>query len=374
METKQIGQALGIASVVALSGLCLYVPFRMEQGSPEDYLGWRGTEPRSEAVSTREMTADERVATLLPALAAEDPAVRADAMDGVRAALNGPEKLAAKTREDAAHAFIDLYDSADEKTPQGLKTKKTALASLITEIRGETAARFAEAVFLTDSPAMQLAALEALASPRALRDKAAYAKALEAVNKEGAPAHLKPAIYRKAMGKAAGLEILALLHSDARPRTLTHGVVELQNLGQPELMGPALERLDSAGMLEDGKQLPWFNGKLLAQHIQTADGKDLIRALRVVWLRPSLTRATMPSMRERLAHSDPDIRRMVARIIPDAVSQQGLEASAGEELLTARMAVETDPAVKGALEGSLSKVRETRRSQETESQAADEQP
>ena len=153
---------------------------------------------------------------------------------------------------------------------------------------------------------------------------------------------------------------MAMLDADMLPAAVAACAVEVQNLGKPELLGAVLSRLEDGGLLDDPKKLPWMSSKLLAEHIRKADGPELARALRVVRLRPSLTRATAKAIKERAGHADPAIRRQVARIIPDAVKNEGLDDASGEELLAARLKEETDPLVKGEIEGSLAAVRGAR--------------
>ena len=153
---------------------------------------------------------------------------------------------------------------------------------------------------------------------------------------------------------------MAFVRETTDKRALAAAAVEVQNLQKPELLGEVIARLDELELLSDPKRLPWFNGRLLSEHIKKAEGIEVVRALRVVWARPSLTRTTFKAVQETLASADPAVRRMAARLVPDAVKHAALEAAEGEKTLSARLEVETDPAVKGELEAVLGEVRRNR--------------
>jgi hypothetical protein len=362
MNQKNIWIGVGVASGIALAGLCLYMPYQLETAPAQSYLGWATTQPRPfEFPQPEPMTVDEHVMTLLPTLIAEDRVVRKTGLEALSMTLakGADTELSQEMREDVARALVDVYEEAQEKEHT---IRDTAIRLLFVKIQGATAKHFALEGLASADIQRRTAILEAITLPGALRDKEVFNKAFETAQMETTPGKLKPPVYRRVLSrKAASRELMALLETDIDRATVKSLAVEVQNLHRPELLGPVIAKLEKTGLLADKKHLPWFSGKLLGKHVEQSDGAELIRALRVVWLRPALTRHTMKSVEARLQHADPTIRRVVARLIPDAVKYDGMQAVLGEEVLSARLAVETDPAVKGEIEDSLTQVRETRR-------------
>lgn len=360
MNKIKTGMALGAAAMVGLAGFSIYDA--MMRG-PVDYeqppVTARVDSPVSEPYI---MTVDETFETLLPTLVSADPIIRQTGLDALNIAYrNGAGKeLSGEMREETADALIELYDTEKADTPKSVKIKVGAIRMLVTLVGGPETDAFASDILHSQDTRMKVAALKILSENR-IADADLRKAAYQASQEEDIPEWIKPRVYRRALGSKAEGEILALMSSTEEPQTIRNCAVELQNLHKPKLLGPVLSRLEEAGMLGDVKELPWFSGRLLSKHIEDADDDELLRALRVVWLRPSLTRTTMKAVQERLAHADPGIRRLVARIIPDAVKQEGLDFEIGEELLAAALQIETDPAVKGEIEGSLTAVRQTRR-------------
>ncbi|MFH1726324.1 MAG: hypothetical protein ABII00_17070 [Elusimicrobiota bacterium] len=360
---RLLGGAL-TAGAVALLAFGLYATFEGSRDDPARYAGWAQTvEGPAVAPASLPLTLDDHVQVLLPTLGDEDARTRRAGLDALSMALESGDagELTAETREETAGALIELYAEADVETPEGTETREKALGLIVTKVKGETARAFTAAVLSSGPPGMRIAALKALLVPGAIRGGEVYDKAYELARGDAVPDALKPAILRRVRGRKSEGELLEFFGSDIGPRALAECAVELQNLHKPELMGRVLSRLEQAGLLENVKLMPWFSGKLLSEHIRAADGEELIRALRVVRRRPSLTRSTFPAVQERLAHAEPSIRRMAARLVPEAVQYEGIDAQGGEELLAARLEVETDPVVKGEIAGGLSEIRRNRR-------------
>jgi hypothetical protein len=355
---------MGGAAVLSLS---VYIPLSNLQNDNERYQA--GNKAAAEAKEKREarpLDLDEALRTLIPTLDNKEASVRKQAVDAIAMVFkeNAGQKIGDETRDTAARALIDVYTGVDEETPEATDLQRSALRAMMVQVGGQASRDFATELMTTGDDEEKLEVAKVLLEPGSIRGGDISAKALEFARSDAAPASIKPALLRRGLGKKAGDEILALMKKETSPKALKACAVELQNLGKPELMGPVLARLEEAGLLKDVKSMPWFSGKLLTEHIKTADGDELLRALRVVWLRPALTRQTMKSASDRIAHADPQIRRIVARIVPDAVKYEGIDVDSGEELLASRLKVETDPGVKGEIEGSLEQVRQTRRPQE----------
>jgi hypothetical protein len=364
--TRNIWIALGTLTTASILGIALTTPILETMNpDPDVHLGWaREVEP---PIIHTPLTVDEHVQALLPTLFAEDAEERTTAFEALELALanGGDEDLTLETREETADALVEVYAEVDGSTKEGFSQRKRVLDILITKIGGETARAFtAQIVASPSEPAVRGAALAALASKESFRDKSVDALALEAMKGKEVPDAVKPKLLRRIKGRNAEKELLEMLQQDLDDAGLRQTAVEIQNLLKPEHMGAVISRLEDRGLLRDAKRMPWFSGKLLSEHIRTADDPQFMRALKVVWLRPSLTRRTFQAAQARLEDADPVIRRMVARLVPDAVKYDGIDAETGEKMLSARLQIEQDPAVKGQIEGSLGEVRKARTERE----------
>ncbi len=359
---RSIWISLGTIGTASILGIGLTTPFLDTMNpDPDQYIGWaRTVEPMD--IRTP-MSVDEHVQALLPTLFGEDADTRTTALDALELAFadGGVTGISAETREETAGALIEAYAETDGETKEGMSERKRVLDMLITKLGGDTARAFTAQIVASGSdPAIQGAALASLASKESFRDKTVDALALEAMKGEGVADKTKPTLLRRIKGKKAEEELLEMLQQDIDDAGLRQTAIEIQNLHKSEHMGAVISRLDARGLLNDRMTMPWFSRKLLSEHIAAAEPIELIRALKVVWRRPSLTRGTFKAAQARLEDADPVIRRMVARLVPDAVKYEGIDAEAGESLLSARLQVEQDPTVKGELEGSLGEVRKAR--------------
>lgn len=317
----------------------------------------------TEGVEPKTLTVDDTVLAMLPMLERPDMEGRLSALEAIGDALDGEggKLLSDDVREQAAKSVITAFETSPEDSVEGQTAKAQALRLVIGRLGGEAGKAFTLEVLSSATDTWKVEALQAWLKPGAASGASIREKVAELARTELVPDSFKPRMLRRALGKKAEPEIIALLTNGAADRgTIAACVVELQNFGKPEVMGQVLSRLEEAGMLDDHKKMPWISGKLLAQHIRVSDEDGLKRALKAVYLRPSLTRPTVKAIQERASHPNASVRRMVARIIPDAVKNEGLDVTSGEELLLARLKEETDPTVKGEIEGSLAEVRKTR--------------
>ena len=308
------------------------------------------------------MTVDDTVLAMLPMLERTDLEARRSALGAIEDALGGSGRtqLSDEVREKASQAVVAAFQSSPEDTPEGRETKAHALRVAVGTLGGETSRAFATEILSSATDTWKLETIQTWLKPGAVSGQQIREKAAELARTDVVPDALKPQVLRRALGKKAETEIIALMNTAVGRPALAACAVELQNIGKVEVMTPVLSRLEEAGMLDDHKKMPWISGKLLAEHIKQVDGKDLERALKVVYLRPSLTRATGKAIQGRAGHPDANVRKLVARIIPDAVKSESIDVASGEELLLARLKEETDAAVKGEIEGSLAEVRKTR--------------
>lgn len=358
-RVMKLAAVVGAVGTAAALGVGLFLP---TQTDPSIYLGWhRGGEPVFPTRDIPEMTVDEHAQALVPALTSEDAENRRLARQALAALLEGGTALAPSVQDDVSLALSEMHRLSTGSTKSEIAERGECLTLLVASVKGDASRAYVEQVLAVGDPSDKEAVLEALVKPGSLRGRNLFESAYELTKTSEVPETLKPAVIRRVRGKAAAEELMAFVRETKDRKALAAAAVEVQNLHRPELLGEVIARLDDEEMLKDARLLPWFNGKLLAEHIGKAEGVELVRALRVVWARPSLTRQTYRSVQETLASADPAVRRMAARLVPDAVKYEALAAEEGEKTLSARLDVETDPAVKGELEAVLGEVRRNRR-------------
>jgi len=358
-RVTKLAAVVGAAGAVALIGFGLIFP---TQEDPASFAGWRnGGEEFYPGREVAEMTPDEHAEALIPTLQAEAAEERRMAREALTALLKDGVTLGEGAREATAAALLDMHRLSSGTGKEDVLERKEALRLLVASVKGDAARSYAESVLAAGSDADKKVLAEALLEPGALRGGTLYEMAYELTKTPSIPEALKPALIRKIRGKASAEELMAFVRETSDKKALSAAAVEVQNLQDPKLLGEVIARLDEMDMLKDPKVMPWFKGALLSEHIRQSEGVALVRALRVVWTRPSLTKTTFKAVQETLASADPAVRRMAARLVPDAVKYAALEAQEGEATLTARLEVETDPAVKGELEAVLGEFRRTRR-------------
>lgn len=362
-SVTKMAAVVGAAAAAAALGVGIFFP------TPEDstrYLGWRtGAEDHMPLRVVPEMTPDEHIEALVPTLGSESAEYRKMAREALIALLSPGVTLEENTRETLALALAETHRLSSGTTKEEIAERRQCLDLLVATVKGDAARAYSEQVLATGENSDKEAILTALVRPGALRGGSLYEMAYELTKTADVPESLKPSVIRRVRGKASQDELMAFVSETKDKKALAAAAVEVQNLHKPELLGTVIARLDEMEMLKDSKQMPWFNGKLLSEHIKKAEGIEVVRALRVVWARPSLTRTTFKAVQETLASADPAVRRMAARLVPDAVKYAALEAADGEKTLSARLEVETDPAVKGELEAVLGEVRRNRQPAET---------
>lgn len=358
-RVTKLAAVVGAVSAVALIGFGLIFPI---QEDPASYAGWRqGGEEFYPGREVVEMTPDEHAEALIPTLQAEDPAERRMAREALTALLADGVTLGEAAREATASVLLDMHRLSTGTGREDAAERKDTLRLLVASVKGDAARSYAEAVLAGGGDVDRRWVAEALLEKGALKGGAVYEMAYELTKTPVLPEAMKPALIRKIRGKAAAEELMAFVRETLDKRALAAAAVEVQNLHRPELLGEVIARLDEMELLKDPNTMPWFKGALLSEHIRKAEGVELVRALRVVWTRPSLTRTTFKAVQDTLASADPAVRRMAARLVPDAVKYAALEPEEGEATLTARLEVETDPGVKGELEAVLGDIRRTRR-------------
>lgn len=354
MNKRQILIPFGVLGLIAVVATVQFVEHRLDQEERAALARLRPVfAPESGPAAPESDPLDEAI----EGLGSREVAARAAALKTVGAMLEGvaPKTLSDETRGRLGDGLEAFYRETGEQTPLDLKRKTEAMRLFASKVGGDEATAFFSDVLTFGSEPMKVAAARELSKAAAPADKALFEKGFEVAKSTAFPARWKATAYRRFLGrKAAEPALLELFQrDDLDAAALRSTAVELQNYGKPQVMGVVLGRLDEAGLLENSSRMPWISGKLLAKHIEASTGDELLTALRVVKRRPGLLDATQAAVHARLGDASPMVRRLVAKIIPE-----GIDLPLGERVLTARLRVETDPDVKQDIETSLARVRE----------------
>jgi hypothetical protein len=364
MNYRNIAIVGGIAAAMGWIGLSLYEPSNDAQVKVPAHGGKTIAELPKELKPIE--TGELKLAVAIEGLKSATDTQKLDALDKLSDAYDETDEVSDEMRDKAGETIAAAWRGFADG--EGQDEFREEAGKLLVTIGG-TAADEATADFLGGEAEEEarVAIIKQLATTPGGHSKIVYEAAFGAIETDEVPAEYQPFVLRKALGKKSEERILALFDADtSSPAVLKACAVELQEFGKPELMGLILAKLDSKGMLESGRSMPWFSGRLLGSFIKTAKADELGRALKVVQARPALTKAVMPAARERIADVDPAVRRMIAKVVPHAVKNEGLDPKDGESMLADRLGKESDPAVKVALEDSLAQVRSTRPPQQGE--------
>ncbi len=363
MEIRNAVLLTGIGLTLSVLGLSLYEVMQHDLAQ-QDALYAVTRRPQAQE-ETRPVSAEEAIAAVLPSLSGEDELSVRAAVEQVRAAYDGPgaAEIPEALREQLAVSLTGIYGRVGEEIPEDRQLKDEIMRLVAVKVGGAAARDFTAALLDSTTESVRLGALEAVGATGAVRGGAVTEKALALARSEDVPDELKPAVLRRFLGRKAEPEIQALFESELSPAALKACAVALQDFHKPELMKGILSRLQAAGLLNDHRRMPWLSGRLLSEHIKTASSEELALAVQIIKARPTLTRATMKAFKTRLSDKEPGVRRMVAQLIPSAVGTKDLEVEDGESMLVAQLQTEEDPAVKGAIEEGLSRMRLARQPQ-----------
>lgn len=362
MESRGWIIAAGAAAALGVLALSAYVP---EEPATRPTTAALQRESHPDGIEVKD--ADETLVALLPSFEKDDETATRAAVEQVQSAIagDGAQELSRETKDKMSAALLQAYARTKEDTSESKQLKASIVSVLIGQIGGDRMKDFTVDLLTTGSDEMKVAALSALAMPNAVKHSKINEAALALVKTPVVPDVMKPGVLRRALGKKAEPELLAFIQRvDASTSAVRACAVELQNLHKPQLMGVVLKQLDAKGLIAQSDRMPWISGRLLAQFVRIADKDELTLALGVIKNRPGLTKHAMPALKERLRDSNASVRRMVAGLIPQAVSKDGIDPESGEEVLVARLKEENDPAVKGTIEEGLAQVRLTRQPQD----------
>jgi hypothetical protein len=253
----------------------------------------------------------------------------------------------------AAVAAVSV--SSEAQTPEtGPLLLRTALF-VASRTHGESSKRFVLESLSAGPAELRAEIARGVGRPEGVKGSDVFAAVKELGEKGELPGDVLPGALRRLGGKKAVEPLLAALAKAERWKDVGACVTALQDYQDPALLGPALERLDQVGMIDNAK-LPWLSPKLFSAYIDKAEGVSLTRGLRAAKTRPALVSLT--AVKRGLESGDAQTRLVAAETVRKAVIKRVLQAKDGETLLANRLSQETEPVLKAELTGGLQQVRE----------------
>ena len=318
-------------------------------------------EPKSEpADAVSKPDVEQVIASALSSLESQTPEEKVAALGGLVDDLQSPdyvkETIPQKSGEAIAQAWFGLVQQSTSAYKDNAETSLKAVKFLASRTRGKTTEAGILDILEHGPDELRTTALEGIGSPHGLHGPAIFAKIKELGEDDVIESASVPGLLMRTGGKKAIAPIVALLKQADEPKTISACVVALQNYQDPQLLGDVLERLDQLGMLEDPNKLPWISGKLLAKHLEKADDAELLRAVKMMSVRPSLVKPGLAFATKGLDASDPQMRRLSATAIKKAALARQIDAASGEKLLAGRLNQETEPVLKLELAGGLEEI------------------
>jgi hypothetical protein len=305
-------------------------------------------------------TLEAAVQSYLAGSKAAEEADRAAHLSSILGALESPEfageELDPVSAEALARVVVEAL-AAVEGSAQGPDLRRRAAAALARRVGAPSSKSFVLAALEEGPQEVREAALAAIGFAGGVRGPEVHAKVVELQGKGLVPDRLLPQALRRTGGRKARQALLDLMASTDSARLVAGCAVALQDYREPDLLGPALERLEALGLLTDPGRLPWLSAALLDAHLKDAGEAQLRRGLAAIATRPSLISTTLVHVERGLQGPDLDARRHAAVAVKKAVVAGALSPEKGEELLAGRLVHETEPVLKAELTGGLERVR-----------------
>lgn len=311
-------------------------------------------EPATE--ETRPVTIHEVVSNFLPNLEQGLDEQKRLALGGLLDQLESPEYAKAAVPEDlaqplAAAAASIVSVSTDAAELAGLRRRAAYMIAGRTQSQASKAFVLEQLVQGSDEVRAEI--LRGLARPGGVLGRDVFA-AVKDVGEKGA---FPPSVVAPALRRLGGLKsvepVVAMMGKTSDWKEVGACVTALQDLQEPSVLGPALERLDALGLLEKGPMLPWISPKLFGKHIDQAQGAALARGLKAAKTRPSLVKVSLEAVKRGLESQDNETRRVAAETVRKAVLGRVIQTKAGQTMLAARLDRETEPEIKAQLTGGL---------------------
>lgn len=318
----------------------------------------RQSPPPSE---TAPLTVEELIGHFMTGIEEGPEVGRLVTLGGLLDQLESPDyakaAISSENGEALARAVVAAIEQPGMDAPESLRLKARLARFVAGRTRGETSRAFVMKVLDQGPSELRDAVLGVLGFPGGVGGKAVFTKVQELGSQGLLPPKVFPGVLRRTGGKKSAEPIINVMRSSDDRQVISACVIALQDLQDPSLLGPALERLEQTGMIDDPKAMPWIGSALLSKYLETAEGSSLARAIRVVRIRPSMAKSGLAALQKGLESSEADTRRHAADAIKKAVLGKYLDAKQGETLLAGRLDRETEPVLKAEMTGGLEQVR-----------------
>jgi hypothetical protein len=286
---------------------------------------------------------------------------RWDKLGALLSALETPELAMApvdgEVGELLAKAVIAGIGSSPDESPEGLELRRRAVAVVAGRTSSPESREFVMKTLSKGPQTLRDEALRQIGKAGGVRGPEFFAKVQELQAAGQVPEAILPGALRRSGGTKAKQPLLDLLASTSSKRLIAGCAVALQDLRDPALLGPVLERMEQLGMLEEGVKMPWISMPLFDKHLETAEGSALRRGMLAVRARPALAKSGLAKLEKGLSSPDAETRRVAYQAVKKAVVAKTVGVEQGTSLLAGRVESETEPVLKAELTGSLESLR-----------------
>lgn len=298
------------------------------------------------------VSADEVVAAYLTGLTQGPEVDRTVAVASLMDRLESAEFAKAPISREASDAFVsaaELVLAQAQPEPDGSQLGTRIAGFIAGRTKGEKALSFVLKT-LEQGPAERREAVALrVGSPTGVGGKAVYAKLTELAERGVISYERLPSALRRTGGARAADAIVALMRSTDNVKVISACVVALQDLRDPALLSPALERLEQVGAIDQPGKLPWIASGLLLEHMAAAEGVELMRGVKVLRARPALARKGAAAFERALEKGDVQTKQLAVEAVRAALVAGVLSSEQGEKLLTGRANPQAEPVLKASL-------------------------
>ncbi len=307
------------------------------------------------------VTVEELVETYRSSIEEGTQVSRQIALGSLLDELYGPEfaksEIKPESGEAIAKAAIAVLQSSDADADPNQDLANRVAGFLASRTHGQTSRDYVMTTLEQGPAPVREMLLKHVGSLHGIGGRAVFEKLQEFGAKGFLSGQALPRALARTGGKKAIEPIVSIMKSTDNFKMIASCVIALEDIGEPEALAPAFERLEAVGMIDKPETLPWISGRLFAKYLETARESGLSRAIKAMRTRPSLVRHGLPALAQGLSKGDAETRRTAAEAIKKAVVGRQLLAKRGEELLAGQLNVETEPVLKAELTGGLAQVR-----------------
>lgn len=352
-----VGSAIAVLAAVGIGQLYLDKGAMREAPQPKQVAA--APQPNPE---TMPITADEVVAGFMTSLEQGGDDQKIVALTGLLDELQGPTYAKAVLSDDtgeplAKAAIAAITVSTEAETPEIGALRARVAGFIAARTHGPSSKEFVLKMLDEGAPEVRAEIARSVGRPHGVRGKAVFEKIKELGEKSQLPVGDLVGALQRLGGKKGVEPIVAALKGAEQWKDIGACVAALQDYQDPALLGPAFERLDQTGLLENHEKMPWISAKLFGAFMDKAEGASLRDGLRAAKTRPSLVKNAVDAVKRGLDSAEPETRRVAAEAVRKAVIGKVIEAKDGEAMLAGRLGHETEPVLKAEFSGALEQVR-----------------